>query len=622
MGMAERARELLRTVFGFSAFRGEQEAVVNRVAAGGDAFVLMPTGAGKSLCYQLPALLRPGVGVVISPLIALMRDQVSALRQLGVRAAVLNSTLSAAEAGEVERQVRAGDLDLVYIAPERLLTERTLTLLDASPLALFAIDEAHCVSQWGHDFRAEYLQLAQLAARYPGVPRVALTATADAVTRREIVDKLALADAHLYITGFDRPNIRYRVVHKQNTRQQLKAFLRSEHPTDAGIVYCLTRRKTEEVAAQLAEDGFTALPYHAGLDAATRQENQDRFQRDDGVIVVATIAFGMGIDKPDVRFVAHLDIPKSVEAYYQETGRAGRDGQPADAWMLYGLSDVALIRQIIAKGEADEAHKRVEQQKLNALLGYCETASCRRQVLLAYFGEERPEPCGNCDTCLEPVETWDGTLAARKALFVVRQTGQLYGVAHLADILTGADTPRITEKGHDTLSAYGKGQELSGKEWASVFRQLVAMGHLVVDVDGHGSLRLTPSGLAVLGQQDTVRLRKDPLPRKQERRRRGRPEIATNVPDTPDATALWNALRDLRRTLAAEAGVPPFIICLDNVLHEMVAHRPQTPEALGRLNGIGDRKLARYGDAFLEVLRGFPPDDAPARQVVGFAEDF
>ncbi len=599
-----RAQHLLRTIFGYDCFRDRQAEIITHVTGGGDAFVLMPTGSGKSLCYQLPSLLRSGVGVVVSPLIALMQDQVSALRQLGIRAAFLNSTLSSTEAQQVEGLMRDGALDLVYIAPERLLLERTLALLAVSPLALFAIDEAHCVSQWGHDFRAEYLQLATLHERFPTVPRMALTATADELTRAEIITRLRLEKAACFIAGFDRPNIRYRVMAKQHPKQQLKAFLRDEHPNDSGIVYCLSRRKTEEIAAWLTEEGWTALPYHAGLDAPARQRHQYRFQREDGIIIVATIAFGMGIDKPDVRFVAHLDIPKSVEAYYQETGRAGRDSQPADAWMLYGLSDVTLLRKLLGESTADEARKRIEQQKLNALLGYCETASCRRQVLLNYFGDALPQPCGNCDTCLQPVETWDGTLAARKAIFCVRQTGQRFGVVHLADVLTGNNTPRVEEFGHDRISAFGGGKELEGKEWASVFRQLVAMGYLLVDEARHGGLRITPAGMMVLQQQQSVPLRKDPLPRR-ERAKRRRTTVLETITRTDDQ-ALWDALRAQRLQLAQDAGVPPYVIFHDSTLREMLQHRPQTLMELGHLSGIGERKLQCYGPAFLEVLRAYP----------------
>ena len=609
--LLERAHETLRAVFGFDSFRGAQAEIVTRVASGGDVFVIMPTGSGKSLCYQLPALLRPGVGVVVSPLIALMQDQVAALRQLGVRAACLNSALSAAEQHEVERLLEAGRLDLLYVAPERLLTERTLALLSRCPLALIAIDEAHCVSQWGHDFREDYLQLAVLPDHFPGVPRLALTATADEITRMEIHEKLRLGDAPLFLTGFDRPNIRYRVIPKKNTGKQLLAYLREEHPTDAGIVYCLSRKKTEEIAALLVAEGWHALPYHAGLDADVRQRHQQRFQQEDGVIVVATIAFGMGIDKPDVRFVAHLDIPKSIEAYYQETGRAGRDGLPADAWMLYGLSDAAVMRKLLAQSTADETHKRVERQKLDALLGYCETARCRRQVLLSYFGEEREEPCENCDTCLEHVETWDATLAARKALYCARQTGERFGARHLTDVLTGATTERIQALGHHRLSAFGGGQELAAPEWMSVFRQLVAGGFLTTDAEGYGSLLLTSTGLAVLQKKHSVELRKDPAPRRERTRKRYRMlPAAEGAPD--EDQALWEALRAKRLELAREANVAAYVIFSDMTLRAMVQHRPQTLSELGRISGVGKVKLERHGQTFLEVLLEHPGDRMPA----------
>ena len=595
----------LRAVFGYDHFRGQQHEIISRVVAGGDAFVLMPTGGGKSLCYQIPALLRPGVAVIVSPLIALMQDQVSALREVGVRAAFLNSTLSLDQARDIEASVLEGKLDILYVAPERLLMERTLAMLEGCTLALFAIDEAHCVSQWGHDFRAEYLGLHVLHERFPTVPRLALTATADEVTRREILERLRLDNAQVFVAGFDRPNIRYRVQLKKNAKQQLKHFLSHEHPHDSGIVYCLSRRKTEETAAWLGEEGFTALPYHAGMSAELRQRHQARFQREDGVIIVATIAFGMGIDKPDVRFVAHMDIPKSIEAYYQETGRAGRDGLPADAWMLYGLSDVTFMRQLLAQSEADEAHKRVEQQKFNALLGYCETASCRRQVLLQYFGDTMPEPCGNCDTCLEPVETWDGSLVARKALYCVYQTGQRFGVGHLTDILTGKMTDRVEQRGDHQLSAFGRGAEVDAKEWPSVFRQLIALGLLTVDMQGHGSLLLTPGGQALLREPETVHLRKDPLPRKdkahktQARTRRGE----TVPPLRDEDQRLFDALRALRLEISRTAGIPPYVVFHDSVLRDMVARRPLTEAELGNVSGIGQSKLARYGAAFLAVVR-------------------
>ncbi|MGI9331977.1 MAG: DNA helicase RecQ, partial [Gammaproteobacteria bacterium] len=474
--MSERARDLLREVFGYAAFRGDQEAVIDCVAGGGDALVLMPTGGGKSLCFQIPALLRDGVGVVVSPLIALMRDQVEALRQAGVRAACLNSSVSLSEVRYTEAALERGELDLLYLAPERLTTERTLALLEGCRIAMFAIDEAHCVSQWGHDFRPEYLELSVLHERFPDVPRMALTATADAPTRREIARRLELEDAGHFVSGFDRPNIRYHVVLKASGRQQLLRFMREHHANDAGIVYCMSRRKVDELAEWLCAQGFSALPYHAGLDAATRRRHQDRFVREEGVVMVATIAFGMGIDKPNVRFVAHLDLPRSLEAYYQETGRAGRDGLPASAWMAYGLQDVIVLRQMVEGSEADDRFKRIERRKLDAMLGYCEVASCRRQVLLAYFGDTLAEPCGNCDNCLVPVQTWDGTIAAQKALSAVYRTGQRFGVNYLIDVLRGSDNERIRRFRHDRIKTFGVGADLSANDWRSVFRQLTARG--------------------------------------------------------------------------------------------------------------------------------------------------
>jgi ATP-dependent DNA helicase RecQ len=590
---------LLRAVFGYDSFRGEQEAIIEHVVAGGDALVLMPTGGGKSLCYQIPALCRPGVAVVVSPLIALMRDQVEALRQLGVRAAELNSSLGAAEARGVERAVEAGELDLVYVAPERLGTDRFLDLLGRTRLALFAIDEAHCVSQWGHDFRPEYLQLSLLGERFPGIPRIGLTATADEATRRDILQRLELDGARVFVSGFDRPNIRYLVVPKTSARQQLLSFLNASHPRDAGIVYCLSRRKVDETAAWLAQQGRVALPYHAGLDGAVRQANQDRFLREDGVVVVATVAFGMGIDKPDVRFVAHLDLPKSLEAYYQETGRGGRDGLPADAWMAYGFEDVVALRQLMESSDAEERFKRIERHKLDAMLGYCETTGCRRQVLLGYFGEVLPDPCGNCDTCLEPPETWDGTEAARKALSCAYRTGQRFGAGHLADVLMGHATERVQRFGHDRLSTFGIGAELSKPEWFSVFRQLVAGGFLTVDVEGYGSLHLSPQCRPLLRGERSISFRKDPRGRSKLKKAAREQRV---LPDEPDAQALWDALRERRLELAREQGVPPYVIFHDSTLLEMVRQRPRGLNAMGRLPGVGDRKLRLYGQDFLDVL--------------------
>ena len=500
----------LQSVFGYDTFRGQQEAVIDHVIAGGDALVLMPTGGGKSLCYQIPALVRPGLGVVVSPLIALMKDQVDALRQAGVRAAYLNSSLPPGEARAVEDQVREGSLDLLYVAPERLVMPWCLDLLSSGPVALFAIDEAHCVSQWGHNFRPEYRQLTVLHERFPAVPRIATTATADGPTRKDIVERLQLGEARVFVSGFDRPNIAYRVVEKRDARQQLLAFLRDEHPQDAGIVYCMTRRKVDEVADFLSSKGRLALPYHAGLDADTRQRHQDRFLDDEGVIVVATVAFGMGIDKPNVRFVAHLDVPRSLEAYYQETGRAGRDGLAADAWMSYGLADVVQLKQMVQGSELDERQKRVELQKLDSLLGFCETATCRRRVLLGYFGDELPGPCGNCDICLNPVKRWDGTVAAQKALSAVWRTGQRFGAQHLIDVLTGRETERVREWGHDAIKTFGVGADIARGAWQSIFRQLVAGGYLAVDIEGHGGLRFGPRAAAVVKGQETVELREAP----------------------------------------------------------------------------------------------------------------
>jgi len=600
--------EILRTTFGYPAFRGHQQEVIEHILAGGDCLVLMPTGGGKSLCYQIPALVRPGVAVVVSPLIALMQDQVAALQQLGVRAAFLNSTLAPSEARRIEAQVARGELDLVYFAPERLLQERTLALLDRCRIALFAIDEAHCVSQWGHDFRPEYLQLNVLGERYAGVPRLACTATADERTRGEIVTRLALRGDRIFVSGFDRPNIQYRVALKHDPRRQLLSFLRREHPGDAGIVYCLSRRRVEEIAAFLAEQGLTALPYHAGLEKEERQRHQERFQREEGVIIVATIAFGMGIDKPDVRFVAHLDLPKSIEAYYQETGRAGRDDLPATAWMVYGLQDVILLGKMIDDSAADDLHKRGERQRLEALLGYCELTTCRRQVLLRYFGDHLEEPCGNCDTCLHPVETFDGTVAAQKVLSCAIRTGQRFGAAYLIDVLLGRTHERIARLRHDRLPVFGVGAEFDAVQWRSVVRQLIARGMLRADREGFGSLQVTDRARPVLRGMERLTLRRDLLrepeatrPRARSRKRAAAPGMEQTP--RPVDEQLFEALRALRSKIAREQGVPAYVIFHDKTLAEMAAHRPATEADLLRISGVGAAKLEHYGARFLEAIR-------------------
>ena len=589
------ASQILQSVFGYESFRPPQDEIIQTVIDGGDALVLMPTGGGKSLCYQIPSLVRPGCGVVISPLIALMQDQVSALRQLGVRASFLNSTLDPATARQVEDNLLSGELDLLYIAPERLTQERCLSMLERAPISLFAIDEAHCVSQWGHDFRADYLQLSLLHQRFPHIPRIALTATADARTRTEIITRLDLGQAQQFIAGFDRPNIRYRIALKHTPKAQLLRFLKDEHPQDAGIVYCLSRKKTEETAYWLQEQGFNALPYHAGLPAGIRADHQARFLREEAVIIVATIAFGMGIDKPDVRFVAHLDMPKTVEAYYQETGRAGRDGAPADAWMIYGLQDVIKLRQMMESSDGSEEHKRAEQHRLNAMLGLCEITTCRRKSLLKYFGDELPAPCGNCDTCLEPVDTWDGTEAARKALSAVYRTGQRFGVNHLIDVLRGAENDKIMQFEHQQLPTYGVGKDLDNNQWRSVFRQLVARGYLSVDLERFGALRLEESCRPLLRGEQTIELRRDP------KRKAARQQTKKALPMDIDVS-LWEALRERRRELADEQGVPPYVIFHDRTLQEMCTTLPQNLMQFGRITGVGERKLDKYGDSFLAVI--------------------
>ncbi|WER45777.1 DNA helicase RecQ [Cupriavidus sp. WKF15] len=609
------ALAVLKDVFGYHAFRGRQGEIIDHVASGGDCLVLMPTGGGKSLCYQIPALLRQrageGVGIVVSPLIALMQDQVAALTEAGVRAAVLNSTLTGSEASAVERDLLAGRLEVLYVAPERLMTPRFLDLLERTRVGLFAIDEAHCVSQWGHDFRPEYIQLSVLHERFPHVPRIALTATADALTRDEIIERLALDDARVFISSFDRPNIRYRIVEKDNARQQLLAFIKAEHTAgdgshDSGIVYCLSRKKVEDTAEWLQGHGINALPYHAGMDPATRQRHQARFREEEGLVMVATIAFGMGIDKPDVRFVAHLDLPKSMEGYYQETGRAGRDGLPANAWMAYGLGDVVQQKRMIDESEADDAFKRVSSSKLDALLGLCETAGCRRVRILAYFNEAS-EPCGNCDTCLEPPATWDGTREAQMALSCVYRTAQAsrvhFGATHLIDVLRGNTSEKIKQWGHDKVSTFGIGKDRSGHEWHTVFRQLIAQGLLVIDHGGHGALLLGEGAREVLkGERQIILRRQATRPGKSgERAARGtRPDHTADM--DADTLANWEALRRWRTEAAREHGVPAYVIFHDATLAELARTAPGSLSAMEGIPGIGASKLERYGQAIVDTL--------------------
>ncbi|MGZ8225866.1 MAG: DNA helicase RecQ [Methylococcaceae bacterium] len=594
--------DILKSVFGYDSFRGQQLQVIEHLVEGRDALVLMPTGAGKSLCYQIPALLRPGVGIVISPLIALMQDQVSALLQLGVKAAFLNSTLSLEQARYIEQQLVNGQLDLLYIAPERLTSARTAALFEKIKIALFAIDEAHCVSQWGHDFRVDYLQLSLLHERFPNIPRIALTATADEKTRQEIILRLHLEHAPLFLSGFDRPNIRYRIVHKQNARQQLIDFIRSEHSGDAGIVYCLSRKKVDETALWLQSKGVNALPYHAGMTNDLRQKHQHHFLIQDSLVIVATIAFGMGIDKPNVRFVAHLDLPKSIEAYYQETGRAGRDGLPADAWMVYGLQDVITLRKMLSDSNADEAHKRIEYHKLDAMLALCEEVHCRRQALLHYFGDYLEQACGNCDTCLDPVETWDGTLVAQQALSCIYRTGQRFGVGYLIDVLRGKINERVTNFGHDKQSTFGIGKDLEDQQWSSVFRQLVARRLVAVNFEQFGALQLTDACRPILRGEQSLMLRKDlHVLKKRCSGKHGKVHGSEAVNHSP----LWDALRAIRKAIAYVQDVPAYIIFHDATLMAMLETKPRTLRQMELISGVGVRKLELYGDQFLAVINEF-----------------
>jgi len=596
----EQARNILQTVYGYDDFRPGQAEVIEAVLAGRDCLVLMPTGGGKSLCYQVPALIRSGTAVVVSPLIALMQDQVAALRQLGVSASFLNSTVPWHEQVDITRQLAEGRLDLLYLAPERLLQDETLQILDRADVALFAIDEAHCVSQWGHDFRQDYLGLDILAERFPEAPRMALTATADARTRTEIINRLRLRKPARFVSGFDRPNIRYSVRIKSNANDQLRAFM-EEHRGEPGIVYCLSRRKTESTAELLRADGHDAVPYHAGMSDRDRTRNQARFLREEAVVVVATIAFGMGIDKPDVRFVAHVDLPKSIEAYYQETGRAGRDGEHADAWMIYGLQDVVRVRQLVDQGEASEQQKRIERSKLDALLGWCEVTACRRAALLRYFGDDLPETCGNCDICLDPPKTYDGTVEAQKLMSCIVRTGQYFGAGHVIDVLRGKDTAKVQQHRHDRLSTFGIGADVGERHWRSLLRQLITGGFVLADAARFGALRLTQAARPLLRGETTLTLREDAVANTSRQRSPAKSRDDGFEITTQDE-ALWEALRACRLRLADDASVPPYVVFHDATLKEFVRLRPQSRDAMVAVHGVGQAKLDRYADAFLEVI--------------------
>jgi ATP-dependent DNA helicase RecQ len=600
--MTQKALEILNSLYGYDSFRGHQADIIEHVTEGNNALVLMPTGGGKSLCYQIPSLLRDGVGIIISPLIALMQDQVGAMQQLGVKAAFLNSSLSRSEQNEIEQQLMAGQLDLLYIAPERLIQPYVLDMLGRCRLALFAIDEAHCVSQWGHDFRSDYLSLSILAERFSAIPRIALTATADIRTRKEIIERLSLEGAKAYISGFDRPNIRYAIANKTTPKKQLLAFLQ-HRKSEAGIVYCLSRKKVEDTAEWLSQQGYNALPYHAGLPSQLRQTHQNRFLREDGVIIVATIAFGMGIDKPDVRFVAHLDLPKSIEAYYQETGRAGRDGQPADAWMVYGLQDVVRLQQMAQGSDGSEQFKRAERHKLDAMLGLCEVTSCRRKVLLRYFADDAPNQCGNCDNCQMPPETWDATEAAQKVLSCVYRTGQRFGLVHVMDVLQGKENEKVLQHGHEKLSTFGIGSDTHEAQWRSVIRQLVVRGFLRVDLEGYSALQLTDFCRPVLKGEQELHLRKEEVKAPSLKgSKSGGKKSAGKAQIAPEDQELWEELRECRKYLSEEHNVPPYVIFHDATLKEMLDVMPMSGSELLTITGVGDSKLEKYGADFIEII--------------------